>query len=172
MAKKEKKFKPVTSTVMKDVNDETNQMKTFLYILIGIAIVAGLLYLVSSQYLVKDGVKMQKVIPDSEDINYDIINAGNILNRPYDEYYVLAYNPDDLQAVYYASLISDFDKKDSKMYYMNLSLDINKKYVGDVNKSATKIEELSLESPTLIKIKKNKIDKIITGRENIEKEIA
>ena len=171
MAKKEKKFKPVTSTVMKDANEDTNQIKKFIVILVGIAVVSGLLYLVSSKVLVKDGVTPKKEVPSSEEIDYVTINAGNILNRPYDEYYVLAYDPESLQASEYSSYIGSFDKKDSKMYFLDLGLEINEKYKGKVNKDAKTIDELSLETPTLIKVNKGKIVKILDKVEDIEKEI-
>ncbi len=170
MEKKNEKAKKVESELIKDVNEDTDQIKKFVIILTCVALIAGLLYFVSSKFVIKDGIKEDDAVQE-ETIAYSNVDVGNIFNRPYDEYYVLAYDPDSLQAPLYASYLTTFDKENSKMYFLDLSSDINKKYVGDGNASATNASEISLKEPTLIKIRDGKIEKYLETVEDIDKEL-
>ncbi len=170
MEKKNEKANKIESELIRDVNEDTDQVKKFIIILVCVSLIAGLLYFVSSKFVIKDGVSDNDVVQE-ETIAYGNVDVGNIFNRPYDEYYVLAYDPDSLQAPLYASYLTTFDKKDSKMYFLDLSSDINKKYVGDGNASASNASEISLKEPTLIKIKNGKIEKYFETVEDIAKEL-
>ena len=166
-----KKTKKVKSDIISDTNEDTDTIRKFIIILVGVALVTLGLYFLSSKYLIKDGVIKEKE-PVEEQISYDTILGGNIFNRSEGDYYVLAYDPDSLKASYYAAILNKFDKKDSKIYYMNLSLEANKQYVKEEgNKSATKPSELAIKEPTLIKIKDGKIEKYLENVEDIEKEL-
>lgn len=159
--------------LIRDINDDTDQFKKFIYILCGVALVAVILYFVSNNYLIKDSdLNDNKNNTTSATISYTEVNVGNVFNRPYDEYYVFAYNPEDKEASYYASLLNNFKSEKGKLYYLNLSIDVNSKYVKDSsNKNATQASELSFNGPTLIKIKKGKIDKYLEKIDDIEKEL-
>lgn len=172
--KKVKKVKALESTLIKNVNDDTDQIKKFAYILIGVAIVALLLYVFSSKILIKDGVnkKSDKDTNASETITYATVDVGNVFNRPYDEYYVLAYDPDSLKASVYSTIMMNTSEEKGKIYFLNLGSDINKPYVKEEsNKKATKVSELALKEPTLIKISKGKVEKYLETLEDIEKEL-
>lgn len=167
--KKKNNVKKVDVEIIRDINEDTDQIKKFIFILIGVAIVAVLLYFISSRYVIKDGVDSDETLA-SETISYDKVDVGNVFNRPYDEYYVMAYDPDSLKASYYAALLNNFT--DDKIYFLDLSIEINKKYVGETsNKKATVPSELSLTEPTLIKIKDGKIAKYLDTLDDIEKEL-
>lgn len=160
-----------TNTVIKDINEDTNQIKKFIIILIGVALVSVLLYFISSKYLVKDGVEKESE-STPEVISYSRVNVGNVFNRPYDEYYVFAYDPESLEASYYASLLNNFSIKAGKIYFLDLSVDINKRAISDTsNKEAKNASELKIKEPTLIKIKNGKIDLYLDTRDAIDKEI-
>ncbi len=168
-----KKTEKKEQELIKDINEETNQVKKLLIIIISLAIIAGLLYFVSAKYLVKDNFQNKDDNNSKEEsIAYDRVDVGNVFNRPYDEYYVLAYEPSSLKASIYASYMDNFKKENSKIYYLNLSLDVNKKYVGEeTNKNATKASELVLKEPTLIKIKNGKIQKYLEDLDSIDAEL-
>lgn len=176
-----KKTKAVESTLIKSINDDTDQVKKFAIILVGVAIVALLLYLFSAKILIKDKIKKEdSKTTVSETIQYSSVDVGNVFNRPYDEYYVMAYDPDSLKASIYAALLSNFSKEQqkkkeeekTKLYFLDLSNDINKAYVKEEsNKNAKNAEELALKDPTLIKISKGKIEKYLENLEEIEKEL-
>lgn len=171
MGKKKENIKNKEPELIKYTNDDTDQVKKFILILVGVAIVAVALYFLSSKVLIKDGV--DKEVKDvAETIEYTKVDVGNIFNRPYEEYYVLAYDPNSLSASIYSSLIGTFNKEDSKIYFLDLSTEVNKAYVGDGNKDATKASEISLKEPTLIKITNGKITAYLEDLESIEKELS
>ena len=142
--------------LIKQVNDDTNVVKKFVFILLGVIVVSILLYVVTVKYL-----KVDDTTESTETtITYTNVNAGNVFNRPYDNYYVFAYDTKDGNANYYGNIVSQYQNESTnkKIYTMDLDLAINKKYVSDKsNKNATKTSELSLKNPTLIEIKKGKI---------------
>lgn len=166
----EKKTKEIE--VIKDINEDVDTIKKFIYILVGVALVAVGLYFISTKLLIKDGVIDDKVVHKDEEISYTTVLAGNVFNRPLDNYYVLAYDADSLKASIYASLLNTFDVKDSSIYFMNLGLEANKQYVKEeTNKNPTNPSELALKEPTLIKIKNGKVDKYLEDLEEIKKEL-
>ena len=167
---KKKNYKPAKSTLIKPVNDAEDQVKKFIIILVGVAIVCVLSYLFTAKYLVKD--KKTDTKEEETTITYDNIRVGNIFNRPYNSYYVLA--SDLNENTNYQSLASSYLSKhtDEKIYYIDLSLDINKKYIGNSNKNATKASEIKLKDPTLIKIENGQITNYLDDKSSIENELS
>lgn len=170
MKKKSKNEKVVEAELIKNVNEDTDQVRKFVIILAGVAIIALLLYLLSSKVLIKDGIKTKESV--AEEISYDTVDVGNVFNRPYDEYYVLAFDSDSLKANRFSMLMDNAGSLKGKIYFLDLRNEINKRYVKDEgNSKATKASELSLKEPTLIKISKGKISKYLETAEEIEKEL-
>lgn len=167
MKKKNKDVKTIKKETIKYVNEDTDQIKKFIFILIGVSIIAALLYFVTAKYLVKDKFQDDKETKEEVTLGYDMVRLGNVFNRPYDEYFVFAYDATNHKASYYAALLSNYKK--NKIYFMDLSIKTNKKAVGDVgNKIATKPDELSIKEPTLMLIKDGKISNYYEGIEEIE----
>ncbi len=168
---KEIKTKEIKTELIKDVDDNTNQIKKFIIILAGVAIVSVLLYFVSTKFLVGDGVEK----PEEEKevtISDTVIDGGHVFNRPYDEYYVFAYDREGLEEPIYTSLIDNAGDDKGKIYYLDLGTKLNKQYVKEeTNPKATKPSELAMKTPTLIKIKNGKIVKYLEDLESIEKEL-
>ena len=155
--------------VIKYVNEDTNQMKKFVFILIGVAIIALLLYFLTAKFLVKDAFQENNTENTSVTISYDTVKVGSVFNRPYDEYYVYAYDTTSNKANYYSTFTSKYTGE-LKIYTLDLSNEINKKYVSEKgNANATKPEELQLVEPTLIHIKNGSIAGYYEGVETIEK---
>lgn len=166
-----KKTNEVKVDIIKDVNDDTDTVKKFIFILVGVAIVTIGLYFLSSKYLIKDGVT-PKTETKEETISYSNVLGGNVFNRKETDYYVLAFDPESKKSPHYERLLSAFDKKDSKLYFMDLSLEANKKYVKEEsNAKPTKPEELAFKEAALIKIKNGKVDKFLEDISEIEKEL-
>ena len=168
--KKIKVQKNIKPGVIKYVNEDTNEIKKFIFILLGVALIALLLYFVTAKYLVKDNYQSEEK-EISEDINYDTVMAGTLFNRNMEEYYVLCYDKSSKTSGLYDSLIEQ-----GQMFYriltMDLSLDVNKKYVSEEgNSKATKTSELSIVDPTLILIRDGKIAEYIEGEEAIIKKL-
>ncbi len=170
--KKKESNKKIESSLIKDVNADTGEVRKFFIILTGVALVAVLLYFLSSKVLIKDGVDKDDTSTKEVTFNYNTIDVGTVFNRPYKEYYVYAFDTDSLKASYYSSLMSAVDTEKNKVYLLDLSTDLNKKYVGEKsNKDAKAADELSLTDPTLIKIVDGKISKYLDSLEEIEKEL-
>ncbi len=169
--KKNNKKIDAKNEVIKQTSDESDQIKTFVYILLGVALITVLLYFLSSKVLIKDGVD-KKEESGEVSIAYNNVNVGNVFNRPDDEYYVFAFDPTTTKANYYYALMSNFDTEKTNMYYLDLAVEINKNYIKEEsNKNATKASELALKEPTLMLIKKGKIAKYLESEEEIVKEL-
>ena len=158
--------KNIKTGVIRYANEDTNEIKKFLIILVGVAVIALLLYFVTAKYLVKDNFQTNNT-PASEDIAYTTVKGGTLFNRPYGKYYVLCYDKSDEFSPYYSALTSLY-KGETKLYTMDLSLEVNKQFVKDAgNDKATKPSELSIINPTLILIKNGKIDEYYEGKDAI-----
>lgn len=175
--KKQKKSRVLENPIMtekknikgmniKGTSDDTMEIKSFIIIVIVISLLIGAIYGLTE--LIKEEPIAEESITAGA-INYDTLTIGMLLNRPYEEYYVLVYNTEDSEAILYSTILSNYkqnkDKKGYvKIYNCDLSNVLNAKYynVGEDNKSnpkATKIEELDFGKLTLLKIKNGKIDK-------------
>lgn len=171
MAKKNKEVKQNKSELIKQTSEESDQVRNFIFILLGVAVVTFGLYFMSSHYLVKDGVKKDNT-PKEEAIAYNNVTVGTVFNRIEDEYYVFAFDPSSLKSSGYSYILNSVDSKKKRVYFMDLSVGVNKDYVKEQsNSKATKASELALKDPTLIMIKKGKIAKYIEDIDEIEKEL-
>lgn len=151
---------------IKDTSEDALEIKSFIIIVLVISILIGAIYGLTE--LIKDEPATENLIT-SGTINYDKLTVGMLLNRPYEEYYVLVYNSEDKDAVVYSTILSKYmQKKDkekyTKIYHCDLSNSLNSVYynVGEDNKSnpmATSIEDLDFGKITLIKVKNGKINK-------------
>lgn len=152
---------------IKYANEDTNEVKKFALILLGVAIIAVFLYFVTAKYLVKDNFQSKDNTEITEEIGNNTLKGGTLFNRPYDEYYVLCYDKEDESAPYY-EVLTNLYSGNVKLYIMDLSLKINEQYIGEAgNSKASKPEELSIVNPTLILIKNGSINKYYEGKDNI-----
>lgn len=163
------KQKSYKNGIIKYTNEDTNEIKKFVLILFGVAILAVLLYFITAKFLVKDNFQSKDDTPISEEITFNSLKGGTLFNRPYDEYYVLAYDKKGETAPYY-SVLTNVYSGEIKLYIMDLSLEINKQYVGKSgNNKANNPNELSITDPTLILIKNGKISNYVEGKDEITK---
>lgn len=151
--------------IEKNVSEEVNMVKKLIVILIVVA-----LFIVGFYFLTNKVVeKRQEDVDNSVEINYDNITVGTILNRPYDKYLVLLYNSKESEAAYYDTLFANYSK-DDKLYFVDLSLKSNEKYVGD--KSSGKfnnINDAKFSGPTLLVVKNGKVEKFLETKDEIKK---
>ena len=155
--KKQRKIKDV-----KVRSESEEEIRRFIIILIVIIIIVVGIYFLSK--VIVDKRESENLTSDSVtgEINYDILNIGMILNRPYSEYYVMLYNSDDTEAIYYSSILTNYTHSENplKIYFCDLGNSLNSKYVstdGNSNSKATTIDEFSFGKITLLKIKNGKI---------------
>lgn len=146
------------------VSEEENEVKTFFIIIAVIAIIAGGIYFVTELLSDKNEIDPNAITAGS--INYNKVSVGTILNRPYDNYYVLVYDSNSSEAVKYSNMMNLYMQKDEKnikkIYFCDLSNALNSKYynVNEDDKSnpnAKKIEDLDFGDLTLLEIKNGKI---------------
>lgn len=105
-------------------------------------------------------------------IQYDEILMSNLLKQSGSEYYVLAYDAKDVYYDTYNTYITSYTGKDNAMrvYTSVLSNSFNKVYYdkdAESNTDVASINELKLNSSTLIKVKDGKIQATYEGHDAI-----
>lgn len=183
-AKKQEKLNDKVKTknikkvdIDKYTSEESKEVKRFIIILLSIIVlvlaVYGITRLVNKD---KDNNDDRTVTAGS--IDYDKVSVGTLFNRADSEYYVIVYDGEAPNAIYYSALMNKYmDKeKSNKVYFCDLSNELNKKYyVGedkDSNPDATTSSELAFKDLTLIKIKNGKIVKYLETLDTIKTELG
>lgn len=166
----EKNTKKIKNIKITDENDDIIKRFLLLFVII-VIIVIGVYFLTT--------LLVDKRTPKSDDntltgeVNSSIVSVGTMLNRPYNEYYVMVYDADDAEAIYYSSLITNYEKKENakKIYFCNLGNKLNSDFSakgGESNPEAKTIDELKFGKVTLIKVKDGKINKYIENIDDIK----
>lgn len=163
--------------IKKYETEEQLEIKKFVFVLMGLIFIIIGIYFFTRAFVTKDLFKNTDEISYTEGkINYNAIVVGTMLNRPYKEYYVIAYSNEDNEASYYNTIVSKYTQKTKKekIYYLDTENAMNQKYVAkeleEASKSFTDIKNLKLGNITLLKIKSGKVEKYITNIEDIKKE--
>ena len=102
-------------------------------------------------------------------IDTDYISIGSVFNRKDVSYYVVFDNYSDeyKKNSYIEGLLKS--KENMKVYKVDMGANENKKFVSEEeNKSAKNASELKIKGITLIKITRGKIEKYLSGSEEIE----
>ena len=154
----------------KNKNVEENPVKSFGLTLLYVLIFLGVSYLailgLQALGLFLEGYTAPN--KEAASIDYVFINANTVFNRDEKEYYVLFdnYDSDYTKDAYVNDLV---DKLDTRVYKVDMNKEMNAVYKGEkANKKATKVEELSINDTTLIKIKSGRIVEYLVGSEDIE----
>lgn len=157
------------------VSEEENEVKTFIIIVLVIALLAGIIYFVTDYFKNKDEADTNTT---TASINYDKVSVGMFLNRPYENYYILVYDSESADAIKYSTLISLYKQKSDakKIYFCDLNNSLNNKYynVNNDNKSnpeAKEIKDLDFGDLTLLEIKNGKIVKYIEDYTTIQEKL-
>ncbi len=155
----------------RDVNDNELEIKHFFIILAIVIVIALGLYFISEVIVNKRGDNTVKATEDGK-INYDVVSVGTILNRPYNDYYVLVYNSEDTNAIYYSNLYGKYSSKEDglKIYYCDLNNSLNSSYVAEDeegNPYATTTEEFSFGKITLLRVSYGRVVSYMNDLEEI-----
>lgn len=156
-------------------NEETKTMKQFLITLIIVIIGVVGIYLLTKYVVKKDNATNNS--SNTEEKSYIDPNTaivGTMLNKSSDVYYVIIYDKAKDNATTYYSLVSTYKAKDKalKVYTVDLSNSLNKKYIATDNKTnpkATNLEDLKFGEVTLLKVKNNKITEAYETTDAIKK---
>ena len=156
-------------------NEETKTMKQFLITLIIVIVGVVGIYLLTKYVVKKDNATNNS--SNTEEKNYIDPNTaivGTMLNKSSDAYYVIIYDKTKDNATTYYSLVSTYKAKDKalKVYTVDLSNSLNKKYIATDNKTnpkTTNLEDLKFGEVTLLKVKNNKITEAYETTDAIKK---
>lgn len=167
MAKNKKKVKEE-----KYSSEESNEIYRFLIVLGIILLIIAVIYLTA--VLVENKRNTNNTAnndPVAAEIDYDVTSVGTILNRPYDNYYVIVYNSEDTEAFLYSSLMASYKKvgDSKKIYLCDLSNPFNSSFASEKsNPSATKVDEFAFGKITLLEISKGKITRYVESLDQIK----
>lgn len=159
---------------------ESEEIKSLIIVVIVVVLIVCGLYLVTRIFITKDLFKKDE--PETEEvtpgvISYDKIVMGQLLNRPYDEYYVAIYDQANGDYIIdMITLINSYEQsaKHLHVYTVDLSNQLNKDYYDpeNVNVDAKTLSDLKVGDITLIKVKKGAINKFIVDYAKMEKELG
>ena len=161
----------------KYTSEESKEVKRFIIILLSIIVLVLAVYGIT-RLVNKDTDNTDDRTITAGSIDYDKVSVGTLFNRADSEYYVIVYDGEAPNAIYYSALMNKYmDKeKSNKVYFCDLSNELNKKYyVGedkDSNPNATTSSELAFKNLTLIKIKNGKIVKYLETLDTIKTELG
>lgn len=156
-------------------NEETKTMKQFLITLIIVIVGVVGIYLLTKYVVKKDNsTNNSSTTEEKSYIDPNTAIVGTMLNKSSDAYYVIIYDKTKDNATTYYSLVSTYKAKDKalKVYTVDLSNSLNKKYIATDNKTnpkATNLEDLKFGEVTLLKVKNNKITETYETTDAIKK---
>lgn len=142
--------------------------KRVVIILICVVLLFGLMYFLTTRILSKEVTKKRKQSEVTEStIQYEKILAGESFTMEQEEYYVVYYDSTDTNL---SSTIATYqaDKKDIKLYSVDLNDGMNKKYITDSDINTSSIENLKVKNPTLIHFKNKEAVDTITDENEIK----
>lgn len=158
---------------------EQQEIRNLCIVILVVLICVGGIYLLTRAFVTKDlfdkGETEEEVIAGT--VNYDVAIMGQILNRPYTEYYVAIYNGEDADyASDMAMLVYNYNKKEKHLhiYTVNLANAMNIDFYDpeNVNTKAQSLADLKVGDITLLKVKKGKITKFIVDYAKMQKELG
>lgn len=178
IAKKDIKKEKKKVNKVKFETTEQVEFRNFLVIILVVCFLVLGLYLFTRAFITKDLFTSDSTEDEVQagEVNYDITSMGQILNRPYDEYYVAIY---DSEGDYYSDMyymVYNYNAKDEHLHIYTVDLNnyLNSSYYDpdNVNTKAKELEDIKVGDITLLKIKDGKISKYIVDFSKMEKELG
>ena len=138
--------------------------KNIIIIVVAALLLVGM-YFLTTLILSKD-TEEEKVTENA--IQYDEILAGESFNQGDGEYYVIYYDSSDQYSTI-SSLISSYqlNNSDTKLYSVDLSNGMNKKYVTDGDIVTDDASSLRVKANTLLKFEDGEVTETITDTNKI-----
>jgi len=161
--------------VEKYQSEEQAEMIRFIKIVVILVILAIGVYLFTRFFVTKDVVKSEdKITTVPGTVNYSTTIIGGMLNKPEKEYYVLLYDYNDVNSIFYSGLSSAYSntEKALKIYSVDLNNEMNKKHISNnQNLTPDDIADFKIKNATLLKIVDKKIAQVFDNDEKIAKEL-
>ncbi len=156
---------------------EQEEMYKFGIVILVVVIICAGVYLLTRAFVTKDLFKKEtepEIVEGS--VNYDVAIVGEILNRPYDTYYVFVYDKNGAAASDMAAIIYDYKNKEESLhtYTVDLANKLNASYYDKEkeNVNATTVDSFMFGDATLIKVKDGKVEKYINDLAKMKKELG
>ncbi len=152
-------------------SEEQTEIMHFVWILVIIILLVIGIYFFTRVFVTKDLFNSKEdtktITPGT--INYSNAIIGTMLNKSEEEYYVLLVDNSLPNAVYYTGLANNYSRNENalKIYYVDLSNELNKKYIG-ANNITDNLDNFKVNTNTLIKVKKGKITNYYTNEKDLE----
>lgn len=142
-----------------------SEVKKGIIVIVVVLVVLVAMYFLTVKILSKD-TKDDKVTENS--IQYDEIMAGESFNQNNDEYYVIYYDASNKYSNL-SSLISSYQLNGTgiRLYSVDLSDGINKKYVTDGEIVTDDASSLRVKDQTLLKFSDNRVVEVVTDTNEI-----
>ena len=161
---------------MKYRTAEQEEMRKFIIVVVVVALLVVGIYFLTRAVVTKDLFNKEEENTTKVEVKYDVAIVGEILNRPYDEYYVLVYDKTNESTAQMSSLAEQYKGTEKPLHVYTVYLDnkLNAKYYDPTkeNTKATKVSEFMFGDTTLLKIKDGKVEKYITDYTKMEKELG
>ena len=138
--------------------------KTIIIIVVATILLVGMYFLTT--FILSRDTEEEKVTENA--IQYDEILAGESFNQGDGEYYVIYYDSSDEYSTI-SSLISSYqlNNSDTKLYSVDFSNGMNKKYVTDGDIITDDASSLRVKENTLLKFEDGEVTETITDLNEI-----
>ncbi len=152
-------------------NEYTQSTKSIIITLVVVVVVFLLFYFITVM-INNSNRKLNTKEPTEEEVSiqyYEILGDDTFVMSPH-EYYVLFYDFEGPEAVYYDYLFNQYAGVENQyIYKVDLSKGFNKKFIAEdeTNKKAKKAGDLKVKEATLIKIRKGKNVDYIEGSSQV-----
>lgn len=154
--------------IEKQIGNDSPEVNTVVKIVVGVILFFGVAYFVMG--LITGDIKLGKEKEVETEIQYEEILAERTFSQKDTEYFVMFYNFSEENTLLEAIIENLGYSKE--VYKVDLDKKFNFSYIGDVNNNPTSLEKLSVKSPTLIKVKNGKSNKVVSGIDAIKKYVS
>ena len=157
---------------IENVGSFDTDISKVIYIILGVICVFCVFYLLTLFVLNKDDNTTKT--DEEVEISLDTTIVGRSLSMPEDKYYVLYYDAkDETVSEEYSSTIINYIYSTSedhvKLYTVDMSDALNKKYVSDESKPMPeKVSDIAIKGTTLMVIEKGKVVEYTEDKTRIE----
>lgn len=168
--RRKEQFKNKNKKINKEELDTSIKLETtvklvcFIVILLFV-IYYGLAVFITKEIDISNGSSNEETAEESSNQTDNKILASTIFEQREEEYYVYFYDFNDKDELVDNTVMGLIDK----VYRVDTSNGLNSKYITeeDGNKDATGLDDLKVKSPTIIKIKADKIVEYYEGSSEI-----
>ena len=160
--------------------EEQKEMTRFFIVLLVVILMVTCIYFLTRIFVTKDlgkkntDASTEEVVEGS--VNYSVTSVGQILNRPYDSYYVVVYDTTGEYAYDVNTILMNYslNEKAKHVYKVDLANHLNKDFYDKENENvnATSVSEFKFGDITLLYIKNGKVSKYITDLSKIKTELG